>query len=379
MMKKLLVFILAIGFLITLRFFYDSPLSAVKNKTPTIIDKNQASATVVLTKSKQPHEQLVKETTHHGNAPLSEQPTVPNEEAIKIVSCLNQATTTPQENNQNQHDQISTYWQSSTSPHEQINASLFTKQATNSEVIKQLLDYHAQFPKSVIVYDRLLDLCSAKNNAYCNADFFDKAYSIDSENGMLLLKIASYHLHQNNEAQALAFIQQAAKRETFDSYHFHYVENAWRSLKHIKPAPDALNTAIGYAASLSWNAMTFSKFCMKQKEIREIDACNSLGQAMQKGARTGFIQVLGGAIEKHYAEQSGKHDLIEEIDAKYRKAIDAISNKDVLQSYMLATYDESLAEEFINNGKHFGEIKAASLLIKEAIWRSKDPNYNPCQ
>jgi len=274
---------------------------------------------------------------------------------------------------------LARHWLSSTNPHERVNADIFTLHPTEQKYINGLLDYHNQFPNSEIAYDRLLDLCSAKKSEYCTDDFFEKAAEIDNNNGLLLLKIASYYLKQGNETLAFEYIRNASQREVFDSYHFHYVESAWRSIKNIRQQPDALIDAIGYAAALSWNAMEFSKFCMKQEQPREIDACVSLGQAMQTGARTGFIQVLGGAIEKHYAEIDGKYETVNNIDMKYRAAIQAISAESVLTSYTLATYDDSLAEDMLNNAKNYGEVESAHLLVKEAIWRSKDPNYNPCQ
>jgi len=195
----------------------------------------------------------------------------------------------------------------------------------------------------------------------------------------LQLKIASFYLEQENEALALEYIRTAAQKTTFDNYHFHYVESIWRHLKSNEPSPKALTKAIGYGAALSWNAMDFSKYCMKQEEARESDACISLGQAMQHGGRSGFLQMLGGAIEKHYAELSGNQELVNGLERKYRAIIETVSSQEAILSFNLATHDESLAEDLINNAKIYGETRAAELLLKEAIWRSKDPNYNPCQ
>jgi len=296
-----------------------------------------------------------------------------------IVSCPETKETASQEQIKQEHEYLKQNWLSSTNPHIKINASIFTSDATNEEHITALLNYHEQFPKSIIAYDRLLDMCAAKKSDYCTPEFFDKATQVDKNNGLLQLKIASFYFEQGNEELALEYIRSAAQYTTFDPYHFHYVDNIWQYLKDTKKAPRALTDAIGYSAALSWNAMSFSKYCMKQEEARESDACISLGQAMQSGGRTGFIQMLGGSIEKRYAELAGDQERINILESKYRAIIAAVSREEALKSFTLATYDESLAEDLINNAKHYGETLAADMLIKEAIWRSKDPNYNPCQ
>jgi len=88
-----------------------------------------------------------------------EQPELlPTEIDNYIVSCPEFKQQLPQEEIKKEFEQITNHWRSSTDPHEKINASIFTNDATDKKHIRALLSYHDQFPKSIITYDRLLDL-----------------------------------------------------------------------------------------------------------------------------------------------------------------------------------------------------------------------------
>ena len=378
MMKKALLLILTI---VAISYFWLSRHTT----TPNEAAEQQELSKILVSESSINSDNDVQSNTINNDSSLANSETDETEIATAlppesyIVSCPEIKRTTSQEQVKQEHEYLKQNWLSSSNPHIKINASIFTSDPTNDVHIKALLNYHEQFPKSIIAYDRLLDMCAAKKSDYCTPEFFDKATQVDKNNGLLQLKIASFYFEQKNQELALEYIRSAAQYTTFDPYHFHYVDNIWQYLKDTKKVPRALTDAIGYSAALSWNAMSFSKYCMKQEEARESDACISLGQAMQSGGRTGFIQMLGGSIEKRYAELAGDQERLSILESKYRAIIAAVSKEEALKSFTLATYDESLAEELISNAKNHGEILAADMLIKEAVWRSKDPNYNPCR
>lgn len=297
-----------------------------------------------------------------------------------IVDCPDVKTTQTDEEREAEKRFINDHWQTSHNPHTRINAAIFTANPTEREHIAALQKYHEQFPNNPMVYDRLLDLCSAKNSSYCSPAFFDKAEQVDKQNGMLLLKIANYYLLNNNKSLAFDYIRQASKLTKFDVYHFHYIESVWRSIKGLMPErQSSFEAAFGYSAALSWNAMSFVDLCKKQTEANEIDACIAISQAMRDGGRTGFIQIIGGALELHFAKANNNQAEIDRIGQLNKAKINTISDDKTIQAMMLLLNDDSLAEDYLINGKNFGEVETSKLLVKEAIWRSKDPNYNPCQ
>jgi len=297
-----------------------------------------------------------------------------------IVDCPDVKTTQTDEEREAEKQFISDHWQTSHNPHVSINAAIFTLKSTEQEHISMLLQYHEQYPNNPMVYDRLLDLCSAQNSSYCSPEFFDKAEQVDKQNGMLLLKIANYYLLNNNKSLAFDYIRQASKLTKFDVYHFHYIESVWRSIKGLLPEnKSSFDTAFGYSAALSWNAMSFVDYCKKQTETNEIDACIAVSQAMRDGGRTGFIQIIGGALELHFAKVNNNQAEIDRIGQLNKAKINTISDNKTIQAMMLLLNDDTLAEDYLINGKNFGEVETSKLLVKEAIWRSKDPNYTPCQ
>lgn len=297
-----------------------------------------------------------------------------------IVDCPDEKTTQTDEEREAEKQFISDHWQTSHNPHIRINSAIFALNSTEQEHISKLQQYHELFPNNPMVYDRLLDLCSAKNSHYCSPEFFDKAEQIDKQNGMLLLKIANYYLLNDNKSLAFDYIRQASKLTKFDVYHFHYIENVWRSLKGLLPENQfSFEIAFGYSAALSWNAMSFVDFCKKQTEPNEIDACIAVSQAMRDRGRTGFIQIIGGALELHFAKANNNQAEIDRISQLNKTKINTISDNKTIQAMKLLLNDDSLAEDYLINGKNFGEVETSKLLVKEAIWRSKDPNYNPCQ
>lgn len=84
-------------------------------------------------------------------------------------------------------------------------------------------------------------------------------------------------------------------------------------------------------------------------------------------------------MQRLYHEKEGNTEIIKELETKSENFNTGLVYTELgFKSSLLMLFDDELIEQWLNNGLQYGELKAAQMLIDEAIWRSKNPNYTPC-
>jgi len=103
-------------------------------------------------------------------------------------------------------------------------------------------------------------------------------------------------------------------------------------------------------------------------------SCLKMGSVMKNSSSSILTSIVGANLLKQIYKVNNNKPEIEKLDVYIKEIYPGARS----QLTNLMTYDESLTINFIENWREYGEITANKLLIKEAIDKSKDKNYNPC-
>jgi len=246
------------------------------------------------------------------------------------------------------------------------------------EHLAKLLDYHNQFPTEPLSFHRLLTECSSKLHNYCTLDFYNKINQIDKDNGALWLTLANIHLINRDVKEAEQALRKAASSRTFNSYFYETIYLHQQVMKKYLPAYSnkLVVAGIGYSASIAWGYSKAIDYC---KSINSSDTCLYLGKQMKYGGKTLIQQVLGLGIQRIHHEKMGNNEIANKLKIQADNYVKQNGwNEQSFRAANLMAYDGTLVEVWLNHAIQHGETSAQKLLIEEAIWRSKDPNYNPC-
>jgi hypothetical protein len=264
----------------------------------------------------------------------------------------------------------------------QLDKTIEEVQLSRSLLIEALYNYHLDHPREKLAYYRLLTECSQIQHYYCNNDFYQKAKQIDNDNGLVWLTVASLYLIEFNLAEANNALYQATLTNTFSNYFFELIFLHHEITKKYAPLQvnKLLIAGIGYTAATPNGYHKAINHCSKAKvdDHVTLEACLKIGKQMEDNSATIIHSAMGVALQKIYYEKNGNTVKVKEIEDISKMLLTQTSSQQYTKATNLMFHDSQLNEQWINYGLQHGEEKNINYIIDEAIWRSNDPNYNPC-
>jgi len=249
-------------------------------------------------------------------------------------------------------------------------------QAQNN--FERLLEYSQNSDTHDLALFTLLQAC-ANNSQLQGCEQVEKKakYSL-GDNAAIWLTLVSKYLQLRDHEEAVKVINEATKATYYSNYNFEFEDLYRESLLANGFAHDynqAIILAKGYAMARPMPGFSkMIKFCKKHIKSIEIP-CLKIGSVMMNASKGIFTSTVGAHLLQEIYKVNNNKIEIKKLDA-YIKNIYPGSRP--VQISNLMTYDESLTINFIENWRLYGEIIANKLLVKEAIDKSKDENYNPC-
>lgn len=205
---------------------------------------------------------------------------------------------------------------------------------------------------------------------------------IDKNNGALWLTIANIQLNRSNFQFANKALYQASISPSFSIDYFELIQLHQNVVEKYQPnqSPLTLASSIGFAAAVSVSIVESIDYC-RTSNIEDLwlqQTCLQLGLQMEAHAEIIIYRLFGIALQKIYHEKFNNIELVAKLEDKSQKPYQGIDIALMNKASALMFYDNDLARQWLNTGIQFGEKVAFTKVIEEAIWRSKDPNYNPC-
>jgi len=252
----------------------------------------------------------------------------------------------------------------------------------NKNIAKVLFEYHQEFPTERLSYHRLLTFCTNQNHSHCTEDFYHKITQVDKENSLLWLTLASIKIKDKAYAEVLNALKQASLASSSYSYFFETIQLHYDVSKKYSPehANKLFYEGIGFASAIALGYGEITNYCKNIERSNNLanELCLSVGEQMELKGKTVLEQRIGIAMQKIYHEKMANTEMVELMEIKAKAPYPFLGSEEFTKASTLFFYDPSLMVQWLNNGIKFGEAKAAHMLIDEAIWRSNDPNYNPC-
>ncbi|WP_206484078.1 tetratricopeptide repeat protein [Thalassotalea sp. G2M2-11] len=249
----------------------------------------------------------------------------------------------------------------------------------HQEYTDSLFNFYQQYPDNTIAYSHLLSACLQNNYRYCDDSLFKQITAFD-DNGELWLKLAMILLKQGEIEQANNVLLHASQADKFTGYYHEQIALFYQTAsKYFLTSTDNANLIW-----LSFNLDSFTSgflgpvnYC-RSAEVNSVlaETCFELGQQMKNNSQSMLGTMVGIGLMKTYYEKHNFKELALEVIKE--KPFNKESRSRFNQASNVMFFDPSLFIQWLDSGLNYGEAKANQQLIDEVIWRSKDPNYQPC-
>lgn len=280
-------------------------------------------------------------------------------------------------------EQLRSNLSNSPNPDAQLMALLVSSNGrVDAANIDQLAPLYNRYPESGLIASQLLTACSSNpGNVLCGENL-DQIAVNHFDNAAVLAALALYKYSTEDSFGAKTSLRSAARAPFYDDYW----KDQIRMLHDFNPANSNLallstvfyffnytDTTIGlrtqaYITSLcsEWSA----------DDPLMVEACTDYGQKVIDESQTILGARLGYAIQEETQRSIGNQSRASELEQESRRFRYSIPSVDGLLSLM--TYDESLAEYWLQTLVSFGEIEAQEIMVSEVNRRMANPEYRPC-
>ncbi len=270
---------------------------------------------------------------------------------------------------------------------------LAAKLDNNNGLIEPLDSLKVTYPDNQIASLHMLSACTENiDHAACGENVVEQAIYLNDRNAVLWSLVSVYRMKQEDIYGATTALQRAVSVPVYNDYFQTYLR-IWQD--QIPPGTRYNSTRlrldlIGYSSVLLFNnTQTITKLCAEFAPERPNlgDACLNFGVRMQNESGTMLMDMIGRAIQviAHRAlGNSAEAERLDQVSQKesrdrslFRSGYSAFYSAYNRASYLM-TYDEQLAEYWLDNFIRFGEIRTEETLVIEARRLSSNPDYAPC-
>ncbi len=228
-----------------------------------------------------------------------------------------------------------------------------------------------------------LSQCSLNNNLKaCASSDIDEIIAQNQNNGASWFVKASIDILNNDTESAIESLRNTVAAPIYDEQWGNFIllfDLAYQQIG-IADKRARIFAAIGTSAAVVLPSISkIFDFCNENSKKR-IDIgylCSSIGEKLFRESKTLILQGIGlQLLESTYSVIDDQFE-IENIKKQREKFNSGnwFSNK----AFNLAYFDDELLDYWYDSLLNFPEDKAVIRLHKEAIRKSKNPLYNPCQ
>ena len=275
------------------------------------------------------------------------------------------------------------YLEKSTIPENKLAYILFANHTPQTSQLELLQSYLKEYPNNKLARMDLIGHCSSntEHNA-CDQKLFEQAAEIDGDNAALWLQIANFYAAKGNKQETINAINMANKASQFNDYYYQHLSLFIDVSKGTLDVSESLKaiTGIGILAATQIPIMAITKFCTAIDTLTadENQACLMLGEQMDKKGRNLLYNSVGIAIQSKIYQAEANEELSALVEARKSDLYSPKKSRLHNRAVNLMIADEKLFQYWLSHAVNYGEVKAANMLIEEAISLSKNKHYNPC-
>ncbi|ALO36256.1 hypothetical protein CMT41_17095 [Colwellia sp. MT41] len=275
------------------------------------------------------------------------------------------------------------YLEKSNTPEHQLASILFTSDTQQDSKLKLLHDYLEAYPNNKLALIDLIGLCSNNvEHSVCSNVLFNRASQVDGNNGALWLQIANFHAASGNKQATLNAINKVNKASNFNDYYYQHLALFMRASKGTLDISDNLRAiaSLGYHGAIAIHISDITKFCTSTDNLanNKKHTYLVLGKTLEESGTNRVLNTIGLAIQEAIYQTEGNDELSTKTKARKAAFHDPIESVLFNKAGELMIRDPKLFQYWLSNAVNYGEVKAANMLIEEAILLSKNRHYNPC-
>jgi len=241
-----------------------------------------------------------------------------------------------------------------------------------------LINYNKTFPRDTFILQQIINSC---DESLCTPNFIHEIIEQDKNNGAIWLELLHYNLSINDDERILNSINELVKSSFYDGLQMKKVKIYIKSLEHTKNNNLYYNMIIAFGNE-AMNLPAYAplvQWCRDNiNSILIADACVQLGTYLEVDSKSLIDQAIGLALQEIVFDSQGNSELFNRAKIKRENLTSYAKSEQFLKASSLAIFDEQLMWDWLNNNDYYGEAKAARLLIEEAVARSKNEHYLPC-
>jgi len=270
-----------------------------------------------------------------------------------------------------------------------IASILAAKLDNDNGLIEPLDSLKVNYPDNQIASLHMLSACTENiDHAACGENVVEQAIYLNDRNAVLWSLVSAYRMKQEDIYGAVTALQRAVSVPVYNDYFQTYL-GIWQD--QIPPGARYNSNRlrvdlIGYSSVLLFNnTQTITMLCAEFAPERPNlgDACLHFGVRMQNESGTVLMNMIGRAIQGMGHRALGNLEEAERLDQESQKeyrdrSLFGSGYSGFKRASYLMTYDEQLAEYWLDNFIRFGEIRAEETLVIEARRLSSNPDYAPC-
>ena len=275
------------------------------------------------------------------------------------------------------------YLEKSNPPKDKLAFILLANNTQQTSALDLLHSYLIEHPNNRLASIELIGHCSQNiEHSACNQELFVQAGKVDGNNAALWFQIANFHAASGDKQATLNAINKANKASQFDDYYYQRLSLFMNVSKGTLDLSEPLKAIIGIGilAATPIRITAITKFCtaIDNLTVEEKQACLMLGEQLDKRGKSLLYNAIGIAIQTTIYQSEQNDELSAQVEARKSDFYNPEKIKLHNSAGDLMIADEKLFQYWLSNAVNYGEVKAANLLIKEAISLSKNPDYNPC-
>ncbi|MEQ8315340.1 MAG: hypothetical protein RIC17_14660 [Gammaproteobacteria bacterium] len=254
-----------------------------------------------------------------------------------------------------------------------------------ADEIDVLAELAQRAPESGLVVSQLLAAClQDPGRSECSSDSVNTLVQSHSNNSAIWGSLAMLRNEQEDIFGAISALRQAAVAPEFDDYFSLQVAVIDQANPTAEPLAK-MGTAFRFFSYSDPTVGTSSagpsiwNLCSQQASVDPLAAegCLLYGERIAEGSDTNIGKILGLAVQQGVYQAIGDEDGVARMEAAL-EARQEYQNQFRSPAMSLMSYDEELADFWINSLIEHGEVETMERLHNEVQRLTANPEYQPC-
>jgi len=290
-------------------------------------------------------------------------------------------------------DELSKSWEldikmglleNSTDPNEQLTYLIYAD-LNDEERLSKLINLDGGFPNKRLAHFEILRICRMSPQLEgCNEEVINRAVESERDNAAMWLEYMYLQLAKGDNDKVYWAIENFISSPHYKGFYFQNVALYLNSFERhdLSSYGDNIIFALGILAAKPTSGFSpLIEWCKKGLGLNpdKSNACLQLGGALVTQSETQIEALIGLALQEVIYGYEKNDEAIELLTKKSKDIQDSIPPALINSAVALSAFDDELAMLWINTAIEGGEKLAFEALIREAILRSKNKDYQPCR